>query len=94
MSIYVWSYIVNTFLVATRSSFKLAVRIATDHDAALFAGKSVAEINAMYLVFHPLFLQLQSSYSTWVAQGGTQSGETLSLQLLLKELVKTKGFVA
>ena len=91
MSDYVWSYVINTFLVATRSSFKLAVRIAKDHDAALFAGKSDAEINAMYLVFHPLYLQLLATYEAWVAQGGTQSGETLSLQLLLKELSKSKA---
>jgi len=90
MSDYVWSYIINTFLVATRSSFKLAVRIAKDHDAALFASKSDPEINAMYLVFHPIYLHLQATYEAWVAQGGTQSGETLSLQLLLKELSKNK----
>ena len=90
MSDYVWSYIINTFLVATRSSFKLAVRIAKDHDAALFAGKSDAEINAMYLIFHPIYLQLLAAYEAWLAQGGTQEGETLSLQLLLKELSKNK----
>lgn len=90
MIAYVWSYIINTFLVATKSSYKLAVRIAKDHDAALFAGKADADINAMYLIFHPLYLQMQSTYEAWLAQGGTQSGETLSLQLLLKQLSSNK----
>ena len=91
MSEYIWSHLVNPFLSATKSSFKLAVRIAKDHDAALFAGKADPDINDNYIAFHPIYLLLLSTYEAWLAQGGTQSGETLSLQLLLKQLSRTKA---
>jgi len=85
-----WNFAINTFLVATNGSYRLAVRIAKDHDNSLFAGKADPAINALYLVFHPIYLNMQSTYDLWHAQGGTQSGETLSLQLLLKQLSHTK----
>ena len=85
-----WNYVINTFLVATIGSYRLAVRIAKDHNDALFAGKADPAINAQYLIFHPLYLNMQSTYDLWHAQGGTQSGETLGLQLLLKKLSHTK----
>jgi len=85
-----WNFIINTFLVATVGSYRLAVRIAKDHNDALFAGKADPEINAMYLIFHPIYLSMQNAYDLWHAQGGTQSGETLGLNLLMKQLSHTK----
>ncbi len=44
----------------------------------------------MYLIFHPIYLSVQNAYDLWHAQGGTQSGETLGLNLLMKQLMHTK----
>ena len=90
MSTNVWNFVINTFLVATANSYRLAVRIAKDHDAALFAGKADPNVNAQYTLFHPLYLNMVSSYELWLSQEESQLGDTLSLQLALKQLSSTK----
>ncbi len=39
-----WNFIINTFLVATNDSYRLAVRIAKDHNDALFQVKQIQKL--------------------------------------------------
>ena len=85
-----WSYIINTFLVATNNNFHLAVKIAKEHDATLEAGNKDPDIMIMYTAFHPIYLALEHSYNVWKAQKGTQHGKTVSLETIVAELTSQK----
>ena len=76
----VWSFLINTFLVVTGSSYRLAIKIAKAHDTALHGVKGDAEITAMYAVFHPLYLSLNNAYIVWQTQKGSQHGETVAFE--------------
>ena len=90
MNEFVWNFLINTFLVATKDSYRLALRIAKYHNDNLFVDIADPNILAQYTLFHPLYQLLQHSYDLWHAKGGTQTGESVSLKLLLKELSSTK----
>ena len=90
MYLIVWNFLINTFLVATKDSYRLALRIAKYHNDNLFVDIADPNILAQYTLFHPLYLYLQKSYDLWHAKGGTQTGESVSLKLILKELSGTK----
>jgi hypothetical protein len=83
-----WIYLNNPFLTATAKSFRLAVRISTQHDSALLGGIADVYIAALYAVYHPFHVALMEAYTAWVAQGGLQQGKTLNLTQLLKLLAK------
>ncbi len=87
----IWIYLINTFMVCTESSYRLAVRISTKHDGALQAaaiGLDAFFVN-MYNAYHPIHLALVAAYDKWVAQGGTQESKTLSLNQMLRLLSGT-----
>lgn len=81
-----WNSIINSYLVACKGNYHLAVKMAKFHDNALFAGKADPNVNAQYTAFHPLYLNMQTTYDLWIAQGGTQLGETLAMKLFMKQL--------
>lgn len=86
----VWNFLINTFLVATKDSYRLALRIAKYHNDNLFVDIADPNILAQYTLFNPLYIILQDAYDLWHAKGGTQTGESVNLKLLLKELSGTK----
>ena len=87
----IWIYLINTFLVCTETSYRMAVRISTKHDAALQAAAAGLDafFVAMYAAYHPIHLALVAAYDAWVAQGGTQESKTLTLNQLLRLLSGT-----
>ena len=89
----IWAILMNTFLIATEGSYKLAVRISTKHDAALatVAAGGDSFFVAMYNYYHPLHLTLVAAYDIWVAQNGTQESQSLTLGQLLRLLSNTKA---
>lgn len=89
----IWIFLINTFLVSTEGSYRLAVRISTKHDAALQAAAAGLDpfFVAMYTYFHPLHVALVNAYNAWVAQGGSQEGQSLTLTQLLRLLSSTKA---
>jgi hypothetical protein len=89
----IWSILINTFLVATETSYKLAVRISTKHDAALQAAAASGDafFVAMYAAYHPIHLALVAAYDIWIAHDGTQQSQTLTLTQLLRLLSGTKA---
>jgi hypothetical protein len=85
-----WSYLENPILNATEGSYKLAVQISNYHLSALKASLDVPFIAAMFAAYEPIHEDLADKYSTYVAQGGTQQGESLSVKQLLRLLSSTK----
>ena len=90
MEEFVWNFLINTFLVATKDSYRLALRIAKYHNDNLFVDIADPNIQAQYTLFNPTYVFLQKSYDLWHAKGGTQTGESVNLKLILKELSGTK----
>lgn len=89
----IWSILMNTFLIATEGSYKLAVRISTKHNAALFAAAAGGDafFVAMFASYNPIHLRLLNAYQVWLAQDGTQQSQTLTLNQLLRLLSGTKA---
>ena len=88
-----WIYLINTFMVCTDGSYRLAVRISRKHDAALQAAAVGLDpfFVAMYNAYHLLHVALVAAYNAWVSQGGTQESQTLNLAQLLRLLSGTKA---
>src|SRR5260221_7424332 len=85
-----WSYLINPILVATDSSYRMAVRISTFHDSALKAANADAFIMTLYNLYHPLHLALVAAYDAFTAKEGTTQGETLNLRQLFRLEAKQK----
>jgi len=85
-----WIYLINPMLVATRDSYRLAVRISTWHDSALNAASADPYFLVLYNLYHPLHLGLVNRYDAWRAQIGLQQGATLNLNQKLNTLSGTK----
>ncbi|MCW5908028.1 MAG: hypothetical protein KIS94_09230 [Chitinophagales bacterium] len=81
-----WKYIDNQFLIATRTSYKRAVKLSNYHDAALLQAVATdPAFQPVYDRYHPLHLALEEQWSIWKSRGGAQEGETLNLNQLLEQ---------
>lgn len=79
-----WKYLDNQFAVATRDNYKKALVLSNYHDAALqAAGLGDPALLIIYNRYHPLHVTYVSKYTQWKNAGGTQGGDTLSLEQLL-----------
>ena len=78
-----WSYVEIVFLVVTRNSFRLALRISKIHDSALKSKIADAFILAMYTAFHVVNEAYKNAYGKWVAKRSLQQGATLSFNNLI-----------
>jgi len=85
-----WSYALNPFLLVTDSSYFNAMELGMHHDNALQSAPADTVIAALYKTYHPIYLTFRSSYNDWIAQGGSQQGETLNLSQLIRLLTNTK----
>jgi len=83
----------NFFLSTTESSFRLAVRMSTKHDGALYIQSLTLDpfFVTMYGYFHPIHVALKAAYDAWISQGGSQESLTLTLNQLLRLLSGTKA---
>ena len=85
-----WSYLENPILNATEGSYKLAVQISNHHSNALKASLNVPFIAAMSAAYEPIHENLIDKHVAFVAQGGSQQGESLNVKQLLRLLSSTK----
>jgi hypothetical protein len=91
MSEYIWSFVINPFLTATEDSYRLAIKMSADYLASLKADGTNPAIEPLIVIYEPLDTALQNSYNTWQAQGGSQTGDTLQVKLLIKTLSGQKA---
>lgn len=85
-----WNHAQNPILRATEGSFKNAIEVTNYHVIALEAAKSDPYINSILNKYIPVHRSFEKSYQTWLAQGGSQQGETLSLKQMLQRLTSDK----
>ncbi len=81
-----WQYLVNPFLAATTNSFALAQLISNHHLTALQVVSEDPFFKSMYEAYLPLYTAYEDGYSKWKAQAQQQTGQTDSLNKLLKGL--------
>jgi hypothetical protein len=79
-----WMFTNNPFMATAKRSYKQATKISTYHDAQLQA-QAVNDpfFVPLYNSYHAAHETLNSNYTTWLSQGGTQKGSTLSVDQLL-----------
>lgn len=83
----IWIYLVNTFDVNTKNSYRKMLRIANDHDARLeAASKDDPAIMAIYTVFHAALLVFRTLMVQWVSGKGIGKRNTQSWTELLDEM--------
>jgi len=85
-----WPWIINPILNATENSYPLGRTVSTVHDSALFATTGVPFITAMQVSYHPIHLDYLAKHDAFIAQGGSQESETLSVKQYLQLLSNTK----
>jgi len=85
-----WSFATNPFTTVTENSYYNALALSTHHDNALQAAKADTVIAGLYATFHPIHVTLKTNYDAWIAQGGTQQGETLNFNQLQQLLSSSK----
>jgi len=85
-----WSFIINPILAATEDSYPKARIISTVQDSALFATTGVPFITAMQVSYHPIHLNYLAKHDAFIAQGGSQESETLSVKQYLQLLSNSK----
>ena len=74
----VWSFIINMFINATRTSYKKALKLSNYHDSALAtASANDPAILLIYNRYHPLHIQFINKYNEWVSAGGSQEGRVI-----------------
>ncbi len=79
-----WMFINNPFMATAKRSYKQATKISTYHDAQLQAKAANDPFFVpMYNTYHAAHETLNGAYTTWLSQGGTQKGSTLSVDQLL-----------
>jgi hypothetical protein len=82
----IWKFLINSFIVATKGSYKTALKISTYLDAQLLANKADPFILTLYQTYHPLHLSLDNAYAAWKTQMGTQKGSTQNIDTLLSSI--------
>lgn len=87
----IWHYLVNQFLNVTKENYKKMLKLSNYHDAYL---KKMMDQNPMepdlallYNRYHPFHEAFFAAYTAWKAAGGTQKGQTLTLDQLLVLLI-------
>jgi hypothetical protein len=85
-----WGYLVNAILNSTENSFIKGIQISTWHFNALEKSAAVPFIGLLKDDYEPFHTNYRAKYDAWIAQGGSQEGETLSLNQLLRLLSASK----
>jgi hypothetical protein len=83
-------FLINSFLVATRSSNKKLLTIAANHEGKLVANQADAVIAAILAVFTVVFDAYKAVNINLMSALGFYKGETQSLESLFKDLQDTK----
>lgn len=82
-----WIFLINTFLVNTRRSFKLALTLFEDCHAKLFADSANdPEIDLIYNNFKPFYMAYREMYAQKQSNLGIYEGETLNFETVIAEM--------
>ena len=87
-----WQFSNNQFLNVTKKNYRKALKLSSAHDKYLF--KKTTDFPAdpdwatLYERYHPVHLAYMAAYTNWKASGGNLSGDTQSLNDLLKLIPK------
>lgn len=85
-----WSFVINMFLNATKTSYKKTLKLSNYHDSALQrAAASDPAFVPIYDRYHTPHENFKQKYNEWISAGGSQEGQTLNVKQQLK-LAKAK----
>ncbi len=79
-----WSIATNPFLSAVKGSYMNTKKMSNFYLGKLKANTADTDINTLYTKFLPFDTMMNDSYSSFISQGGIQSGssETFSVKLI------------
>lgn len=83
-----WHYLINSFLVSTRSNYKKALVLGTDHEAKLIANQADAVIAAILATFGPVLQSFKATDINLRIALGEYKGETQTVEELFVQLNK------
>lgn len=87
---YVWSFLVNVFLINTKNNYFKCFTLSAFHDSALLGASSDAYFMGLYNVYNPLHTDYVSKYNFWKLKISSSKSKTNILYELIKELSSTK----
>jgi len=83
----VWSFASNQFSISTKKNYRKALKLSLAHDKVLLKKMTDFPLDPdwafLYDRYHPLHLIYFTAYTNWKASGGTSSGDTMTLNILL-----------
>lgn len=83
-----WHYLINSFLTATRSNYKVALVLGTDHEAKLMANQADAVIASILATFGPVLQSFKATDINLRSALGEYKGETQTVKELFDQLNK------
>ena len=84
---YIWPFLSNPILNCTDGSYRKALNVSIHHYNAI-SNSTIQFIIDMFVIYGPLHLAFVAAYNEWIAQGGAQEGETLTVNQLLRLVSK------
>src|ERR1017187_6207574 len=85
-----WAYSENQWRNKTKKSIRNKMKLSVAHDGKLLAATIAFPLDAdyamMYTRYHAQHLIFLAAYNTWVAAGGLQTADTMSLDELFSAL--------
>ena len=90
MATIIWSKTLNFFLALVQRTKVGAKAIFDALDANLEAADADADIMELYLIFHPLCVDMDAKYLVWDSLKSSNLSNTLGVKELLSELSSTK----
>ena len=88
----IWFYASNQFLNSTKKNYRKALKLSLAHDKVLLKKMTDNPLDPdwtlLYNRYHPLHTFYFTTYTNWKASGGTSSGDTMTLNILLKLIPK------
>ncbi len=85
-----WHYLINSFIVNTRRSYKKALSLGTDHLAKLTANNADPVVAAIEATFGPVLQAYVTTEQNLSAALGDYKGETMTVEQLFDELSATR----
>ena len=84
---YIWPFLLNPILNCTDGSYRKALNVSIRHYNAM-SNSTIQFIIDMFVIYEPLHLAFVAAYNEWIAQSGSQQGETLTVNQLLRLVSK------
>ena len=88
----IWSFASNQFAISTKKNYRKALKLSLAHDKVLLKKMTDNTLDPdwafLYNRYHPLHLIYFTAYTNWKASGGTSSGDTMTLNILISLIPK------